>query len=517
MPVLKDQKKQLLDIPVPKKPAQAASDDISAKFIDRNNTHIPEKEIIFPKPTVAGRTSGAIPKQPKKEMKDEKLKTEVAVPSKTSHISSDKKEDKPKPFPMKTVQHTAETKPSEEKKVEEKVLEKKPEEKPQKTYDVFDAMVSGEHVEDEKGSGTVTPEKEKEKEKETPPHIPTVEKQIIFKEKPPEKKIKEKTFAHAHAQGYGKVKEEEKKVEEPVGETIPAKITADKEEKQQTPTIPETHISVEELNTLKGDIVRIDSELKAFAAQKESILAKKDRVEKEKISHKTEVDTIKDRLTEKQKRENEITKRIVQIEQKETQTENRDERHTIEEERWKQEDMRADVARERLEIEGSYEKIITLIHEKEGEFTRAEESLRELEHQTETRTKEKEEKRSKVRLGEIENKKKEIEDIQVALLEEKRRLDRLHEDFESKEEQCLKERKLIEQEKEKATELADKKIFEEKILFVQKERREVEQKRWEAGKSLEVVLEKITRSNEHYNTVLKLEQEVRESLSKAVK
>ena len=70
-----------------------------------------------------------------------------------------------------------------------------------------------------------------------------------------------------------------------------------------------------------------------------------------------------------------------------------------------------------------------------------------MEHQVKARIKEKEEKKLKVKLGEIESKKKEIEDIQVALLEEKRRLDRLHEDFESRGEQYSKDNELVEKEK----------------------------------------------------------------------
>ncbi len=488
----KGQKGQLLNIPVPKKPTQAIEDEVEAKFLDKKDAHIPKKEIIFSKSTATGEVSEVKQDWVEKEKEEEIPKAEIVMPKSTSQKLPDKKV-KELSFYTNTARSSLGTISIAEDKTKDEVLEKKQKDGLQKTHDIFDAMVSGEHIEKEKPENKKEPVAAKIKQETKKEGKQGVQ----FVTKPPvEKKPEEKPLE----------KEAKKKIEQ-----------KKQEEKPQTPAILEMHVSQEELNIFKSDIVRIDSEIKAFLAQRESTLAKKDQAEKEKVSLKAKIDATKDRISEKQRREKEITERIHQIEKKETQTENKDERHVNEKERWKQEDMRADIAQERLDIEESYEKIIASIREKEDEFVRAEESFKELEHQVKARIKEKEEKKLKVKLGEIESKKKEIEDIQVALLEEKRRLDRLHEDFESRGEQYSKDNELVEKEKSKATELADRKILEEKIVSIQKERRKVEQKRWEAEKSLEIVLEKIAKSNGHYTTISKLEQDVRESIAKAGK
>ena len=279
----------------------------------------------------------------------------------------------------------------------------------------------------------------------------------------------------------------------------------------------ELYITAEDLKSLKSEVVRMDAEIKTFSAQLQSAIGKRAKILEEKASVQSEFTKIQEVLDIVERKEEEIKNNIRVLENEEGAAITADERHAIEEKRWKEEDNRAGIEKKKWEVNVLREKNAETIEVKEEDLARTEQSIEEFNKRITTLIKHRDEKKVKIRLGDIEAKKKEIEDIQVSLLEEKRRLSQLLTSLENKEEDLLKKRKLTEDLKEHPkVNIAESRAYEMSRHEIEKHLRETEQKRWETEKALEKISEKIKKSNEHYETVLKIKNEVQGQLSEYI-
>jgi hypothetical protein len=275
----------------------------------------------------------------------------------------------------------------------------------------------------------------------------------------------------------------------------------------------EYHVSSEQLRAYKNDVSRIDQDIVLLEAQQKSAAARKDRLLSEKKDFEQKLVEARQVLDEVIEKEDVFERTIHDLEKEELSIVDPKKRHAVEEKRWSQEDLRAEVEKEKWNVQDLYAKVQKAIEEKNNELDRAESSCAEFARRITQLTKERSEKKFKIKLGEVEEKKQEIENIQVALLEEKRRLERLHTSLEEDEKKLVAQRKKAEDDEKKTESFSDKRSFEELRRSAERSQREIEQKRWETEESLEKVIEKIQRSNEHYNTVSKIEDEIRQKLS----
>jgi hypothetical protein len=276
----------------------------------------------------------------------------------------------------------------------------------------------------------------------------------------------------------------------------------------------EIYVTAEDLKTLKSEVMRMDAEIKTFSAQLQSAIGKRTKVLEEKNTVQDESRKIQEVLSIVERKEEEIKNNIRVLENEEETATTADERHEVEEKRWKEEDGRAGIEKKKWEVNVLREKNVETIKDKTAELSRTEQSIEEFNKRITALVKQRDEKKIKIRLGDVEAKKKEIEDIQVSLLEEKRRLSQLLATLEIKEEDLLKKRKLADDLKKKQNgNIAEVRAYEMSRHEIEKHLREAEQKRWESEKALEKISEKIERSNEHYNTVMKIRDEVQGQLS----
>lgn len=279
----------------------------------------------------------------------------------------------------------------------------------------------------------------------------------------------------------------------------------------------EIYITAEDLKTLKDEVVRMDAEIKTFSAQLQSALGKRTKILEEKNAVQDEFRKIQEVLSIVERKEEEIKNIIRALENEEEAATTADQRHEIEEKRWKEEDNRAGIEKKKWEVNVLYEKNNETIRDKKADLARTEQSIEEFNKRITALIKQRDEKKIKIRLGDIEAKKKEIEDIQVSLLEEKHRLNVLLTSLEKKEEDLLKKRKLAEDLKNKQQgNIAESRAYEMSRHEIEKHLREAEQKRWESEKALEKIAEKIAKSNEHYDTVMKIKDEVQAKLSEYI-
>lgn len=501
--------------------SQKKSDDKSfavLKKIEKKEKTDKEKDLVFPKP----------PKPPKPKItavrpKEAERKTQEQKNTLSDIAVSEKKEKETELLKIATGKESAK---------KGNVYIQGDSKKIVATQDVFDkAMYGGESGEGAKENNVQNIKDDKDQKKEEVKDDAgdkidlkkeavrndlqqTIEK-IIKNEEP--KKVKEEVKKEESPSNIPKFNDIEVKKKKKKGgeakEDIVIKKAIEKEIEPPEPPKPLIHISAEQLDTLKTDVVRIESEIKTFNAQQESISTKKRRVSGEKKEFEDQKTEAKRRLEKLTEKESVIAKNIKEIEIKESGAETSDKRHDIEQKRWAQEDKRATVEKEKWEVGEMYEKTELSIKEKDEALSRAEASLQEIVRRIEILTEEKKEKKFKIHLGEIETKKQEVEDIQVVLLEEKRRLDYLRSILEEEEKDLIKEKQEKEKRVEAAEALSERRVFEESRQEIEKRQRVAEQKRWEAEKMLGKVQEKICMSNEHYDTLLKVETEVRDKLS----
>jgi hypothetical protein len=490
-------------------------------------------EEIFPKPPVVMNLPKKVePESIKKDTSSNDVKSSAgeikqakpdalesalfgSVPTKqvTAHDAQDKKEEKDtksthaQPSPKKEEQTSTkvETKPTIQKTEEKPQSAKEPMSKPKEVKEVHEVEAK-KSVEEQKAPEKMVAHNmfEKgvpgaEKTKDTPPttpKAPAVQNAVPVNKKPVANVIQPKRDMLA---------------DKP--HTPPTHIDLKKVEPPKVPKRPLIHVSFDELKQYKKDVARIGREIELMEAQLKSVIARKERLAKEKADFEDQSKDVVVRLEKVLKEEEGFEMRIHDLEKQELSVDDPKKRRELEEKRWQQEDGRAEIAQKKWDIQELHERLDRAIDEKDVELERAEESHHELVTRIETLTKERTEKKSKMRLGDVEQKKHEIEDIQVALLDEKGRLDKRFRFCEEEEKSILQKRRDLEKREQSAVSTAQKRELEQERRALERAQRDIEQKRWDAELAREKVLEKIAASNAHYATVSKIETELQQKIA----
>ena len=210
--------------------------------------------------------------------------------------------------------------------------------------------------------------------------------------------------------------------------------------------------------------------------------------------------------------EKEIESMIRGIEQQEKKELGTNERHTIEKKRWEQEEKRVQIEKNKWDIGETYKKQTSSLKEKKTKLEQVKCSKDDFSKKIVLLLKKKKRKETEIRLGEMEQKREEIENIQVTFLEEKKSIDKTLSLLKENKQKVIEEKRVAEENEKKVEAISEKRIFEEKRQNMEIRQRSIEQQRWEAEQKLEQIMKKIEETNKQYGVVTGMEEEIRKNL-----
>ena len=257
----------------------------------------------------------------------------------------------------------------------------------------------------------------------------------------------------------------------------------DKTESNEILEIVNDDVSMDDVETFKGEVVRIEGELASSESELKDMERQVTMLADTIGKFNKDKDFIEERLQPIEEKEESVEAIIHSIEEEEKNAESSEDRRAIEERRYKEEDRRAKIEQEKWKVGESLEKTIQQMEEFEAEKANIESQKKDISIRITDLSYEKKEKELKINIGETQAERAvALEEKQTSDEKQKEAQERIKV-IEEKEKEIESEKSAIEEKEASVGTFADRTPIEKERQDVEMKRREIEQMRWEAEDS----------------------------------